>query len=125
LNSKKAINRPVILVVEDEPLLRLNAVGMVESAGFEAVEAADAAQAVAILEKRTDIRVIFTDIDLRKGVDGIRLAAIVRDRWPPIEIILTSGYISPKQADLPERSLFFSKPYKEKEVLEAMRKLAA
>ena len=120
-----APGRPVILVVEDEPLLRLNAVDMVEEAGFEAVEAADATEAVAILEKRLDIRIIFTDIDMPRGIDGVKLAALVRDRWPPIEIIVTSGHIAPRQQDLPARALFFAKPFKEKEVVEAMWKLAA
>lgn len=104
--NRNAIRRPVILVVEDEPLLRLNAVDMVEDAGFEAVEAADATEAVAILEKRFDICIIFTDIDMPRGLDGVKLAALVRDRWPPIEIILTSGHIAPRQQDLPARSLF-------------------
>ncbi len=119
------IKRPVVLIVEDEPLLRLSAVDMVEDAGFEAVEAADATQAVAILEKRFDIRIVFTDIDMPRGLDGMKLAALVRDRWPPIEIIMTSGHIAPRQADLPARTLFFSKPYKEKEVVAAMWKFAA
>jgi CheY-like chemotaxis protein len=125
LTIGNAIKRPVVLIVEDDPLLRLTAVDMVEDAGFEAIEAADATQAVAILEKRLDIRVVFTDIDMPRGIDGMKLAALVRDRWPPIEIILTSGYFAPKPADLPARCLFFSKPYRENEVLAAMRKFAA
>jgi CheY-like chemotaxis protein len=120
-----ATKRPVILIVEDEPLLRLSAIDMVEAAGFEAVDAADATQAVAILEKRLDIRIVFTDIDMPRGIDGVRLAALVRDRWPPIEIILTSGYVVPKQLNLPARCLFFAKPYKEKDVVSAMWKFAA
>jgi CheY-like chemotaxis protein len=125
LADANSIRRPVVLVVEDEPILRLHAVDMVESAGFEAVEASDATQAVAILERRLDIRIVFTDIDMPRGLDGMKLAALVRDRWPPIEIILTSGYVAPRQLELPLRSLFFPKPYKEKDVLAAMRKFAA
>jgi CheY-like chemotaxis protein len=93
--------------------------------GFEAVEAADATQAVAILEKRFDTCIVFSDIDMPGGVDGIRLATLVRDRWPPIQIILTSGHVMPRQQDLPIGALFFSKPIREKEVVEAMWKLAA
>ena len=123
--SRDEIKRPVVLVVEDETLLRLNAVDMVEAAGFEGVEAANATQAVAILESRLDICILFTDIDMPGGLDGVRLAALVRDRWPPIHIILTSGHLRPKQEDLPANSLFFPKPIRDKEIVEAMWKFAA
>ena len=82
---------PLVLVVEDEPLLRLAAVEMVEDAGYVAVEAADAFEAVRILESRDDIRIVFTDIDMPGGMSGVTLAAAIRDRWPPIDIIMTSG----------------------------------
>ena len=68
------------------------AVAMVEHAGFEAVAAANAAQAIEILESRLDIRIVFSDISMPEGIDGVRLAATIRNRWPPIEIILTSGF---------------------------------
>lgn len=116
--------RQIILVVEDEPILRMSAVDMVEEAGFEAVEAADATQAVEILERRLDIRIVFTDIDMPRGIDGMKLAAIIRERWPPIEIILTSGHHDTKDIDLPQRSLFFPKPYNEKDVVAAMHSMA-
>ena len=98
---------------------------MVERAGFEAVEAANAAEAVSILEARLDIRIMFSDIDMPGGLDGLKLAALVRNRWPPIDVILTSGYSAPKSADLPARGLFFPKPYDERDVVLAMRKFAA
>ena len=97
----------------------------VTRAGFEAVEAANAAQAIEILESRMDIRVVFSDIDMPEGIDGVRLAAIIRDRWPEIEIILTSGFVEPSRVELPTRGLFFSKPYDEQQVITAMRKFAA
>lgn len=117
--------RYVVLVVEDEPLLRMLAVDVVEAAGFEALEAADATQAVVILEQRPDIRIMFTDIDMPRGMNGVKLAAAVRHRWPPIEIIVTSGHVVPALGDLPPRSVFFSKPYREDQVVAAMRRLAA
>lgn len=117
--------RHVVLVVEDEPLLRMLAVDVVEAAGFEALEAADSTQAVGILEVRADIRVIFTDIDMPRGMNGVKLAAAVRRRWPPIGIIVTSGHQIPAFGDLPPHSVFFSKPYREDQVVEAMRRLAA
>lgn len=114
----------VVLVVEDEPILRMMAVDMVEDAGFVAVEAADATEAVRILETRFDIRIVFTDVDMPRGVDGMRLAAIIRDRWPPIEIIITSGMKSADQLRLPVRTEFFSKPYAPEKVVAAMRRMA-
>lgn len=115
----------VVLVVEDEPLLRMAAVDMVETAGFETVEAANATAAIKILEARLDIRIVFSDIDMPMGMDGMRLAAIIRDRWPPIEIILVSGHVNAPDVTLPPRSIFFSKPYRESEVVAAMKRFAA
>lgn len=117
--------RPIVLVVEDEPVLRMMAVDLVEDAGFEAVEAANAAQAVAILERRLDIRIVFTDIDMPHGMDGIRLAALIRDRWPPIDIIITSGKVEPHPDALPARSVYFSKPYRTEQVVGTLREMAA
>lgn len=116
---------PVVLVVEDEPILRMMAVDVVEEAGFEAVEAAGADEAVAILESRPDIRIVFTDIDMPGGADGMKLAAAIRDRWPPIEIIITSGKRKPRPEDMPARGVFFPKPYKRQEVAAMMRRMAA
>ena len=121
MTSKK---RQIVLVVEDEPILRMTAVDMVEDAGFEAVEAADATQAVKILESRPDIRIVFTDIDMPRGMDGIKLAALIRDRWPPIDIIITSGHANAPDLTMPPRSLFFAKPYNEKIIVSAMKKFA-
>lgn len=117
--------RPIVLVVEDEPLLRMMAVDLVEDAGFEAVEAANAVDAVDILERRTDIRVVFTDVDMPRGMDGLRLAVLIRDRWPPIEIIVTSGKVAPGMDRLPDRAVFFAKPYRTDQVTDTLRRLAA
>jgi CheY-like chemotaxis protein len=115
----------VVLVVEDEPLLRLLAVDMVENGGFEALEADGANEAIRILEVRLDIRIVFTDIDMPMGVDGLSLAAIIRDRWPPIAIIITSGKTTVFTRDMPEGGVFFPKPYLPEEVMAAMHKMAA
>ncbi len=115
----------VILVVEDEPLQLMMAVDLVETAGFDVVEARSADEAVRILENRLDIRVVFTDIDMPGGVDGMKLAATIRDRWPPIELIIISGKRRPQPDDLPARGVFFSKPYRREEVTTALRRFAA
>jgi DNA-binding NtrC family response regulator len=114
----------VVLVVEDEVVLRLMAVAVVERAGFEAIEACNADEAVRILESRNDIRIVFTDIDMPGSMDGMKLAACVRDRWPPVEIIVTSGHIAPEDVTLPERGVFFPKPYDPEVVSQTMRRMA-
>ena len=117
--------KTVILVVEDDPLLRLAAIDMVEDAGFEAIEASNATEAVRILERRLDIRIVFTDVDMPGGMDGVRLAALIRDRWPPIAIIVTSGQVHADDVSLPSGSLFFPKPYREAEIVGAFRHVSA
>jgi CheY-like chemotaxis protein len=116
--SKKSA---AVLIVEDEPLVRLCAVSMVEEAGFEVVEATNADEAIRILESRSDIRVIFTDIHMPGSMDGLRLAHAVRDRWPPIKIIVTSGRGPVTKRDLPEGGLFFAKPYNPVQVGDVLR----
>jgi len=104
-------SKGVVLVVEDEPLVRMVAAATIEEAGFETIEAVGAESAIAILEDRKDIRIVFADIHMPGSMDGLRLARIVRNRWPPIELILTSGLMKIGQRDLPERSVFLAKPY--------------
>jgi two-component system, response regulator PdtaR len=100
-----------VLVVEDEILLRITAIDMIEEAGFETVEAGNAAEAIAILENHSNIRVIFTDIQMPGAMDGLKLAAAVRRRWPLIQIIATSGRSCIGEGDLPKGGLFLTKPY--------------
>ncbi len=116
--------RAVVLVAEDEPLLRMMAVDLVEEAGFEAAEAADATEAIEILESRADVRIVFSDIDMPPGLDGLGLAALIRRRWPPIAVILTSGKLRPRTDEMPMGGVFFSKPYREVDVLATMRRMS-
>jgi CheY-like chemotaxis protein len=104
-------NRPVVLIVEDEILLRMDAVDIIAAAGFEVVDAADADEAIKILEARRDIAVVFTDTHLPGSMDGLKLARAVRGRWPPIKIVATSGRVNVKETDLPEGGRFLPKPY--------------
>jgi CheY-like chemotaxis protein len=100
----------VVLVVEDEMLLRMRAVDMVEDAGYTSVQAVDADEAVAILESRSDIALLFTDIQMPGSMDGLRLAHAVHERWPPIKIILVSGQLKLADIEIPANSRFFGKP---------------
>jgi CheY-like chemotaxis protein len=113
----------VVLVVEDEMLLRMRAVDMVEEAGFTSVEAVDADQAVAILESRSDIALLFTDIQMPGSMDGLKLAHAVRKRWPPIKIILVSGQLKLTDLELPADSRFFGKPLEAKVMIAQMRSM--
>ena len=117
----KVHGRSTVLVVEDETLLRLDIVDCLAEAGFEVEEAADAAQAISILERRQDIRLVFTDIDMPGSMDGLKLAAYVRDRWPPIKIIVTSGHVSVEPDQIPPGGRFFGKPYDRPKIAEAIR----
>src|SRR5258708_20342918 len=93
--------RPVVLVVEDDFLLRMDASQIIEAAGFLVVEAANADQAIIILESRDDISVVFTDIQMPGSMDGLKLARAVRGRWPPINIVPTSGHRTLSESHLP------------------------
>jgi CheY-like chemotaxis protein len=113
----------VVLVVEDEAIVRFMTVTSLEEAGFPVIEAANADEAVRILESRSDIRIVFTDIDMPGSMDGMKLAACIRDRWPPVDIILTSGHFAAQDVKIPERGLFFPKPYDPQAVGQAMRRM--
>ena len=116
---------PNVLIVEDEMILRMRAVDIVEDAGFNPVEAINADQAISILESRSDISLLFTDIQMPGSMDGLKLAAAVRDRWPPVKIIVTSGHRTVEITDMPDGSVFFSKPYRHEGVIESIRELLA
>jgi CheY-like chemotaxis protein len=115
--------RAVVLVVEDEILLRMSAVDMVEDAGYTSVEAANADEAVAILESRSDIALLFTDIQMPGSMDGLKLAQTVHDRWSPIKIILVSGQLKPSGIDFPLGSRFFGKPLEAKAMIAQMQNM--
>lgn len=116
--------RKRVLVVEDDALLRMDAVQMIEEAGFDVVEAANADDAISILEARSDIDVIFTDIDMPEGsMNGLKLAHAVRGRWPPVKIITTSGHFNVKGHDLPSGGEFIPKPYSFVEVTRTLHRV--
>ena len=118
-----SVVQAVILVVEDEMLLRMRAVDMVEDAGYTSVEAVDADEAVAILESRSDIVLLLTDIQMPGSMDGLKLAHTVHERWPPIRIILVSGQLKLANIDIPAGSLFFGKPIEAGEMIAQMQKM--
>jgi CheY-like chemotaxis protein len=113
----------VVLVVEDKHIVRMQAVLILENAGYNVVEACNADEAIAILETREDIRVVVTDIEMPGSMDGIKLARAVRDRWPPIELIVMSGRHRVRADELPPRAKFMPKPYTPGGLITAIRTL--
>ena len=112
-----------VLVVEDEPITRMDVVEQLEESGFKVFEAPDADRAIKILEANSAIRVLFTDIDMPGSMDGLKLAAAVRDRWPPIRIVVASGLRKINVNSLPADSRFFTKPYSVIEIAATMRSM--
>jgi two-component sensor histidine kinase len=104
-------------------VLRMRAVDIVEDAGFTAIEAVNADEALAILESRSDISLLFSDIQMPGTMDGLKLAHAVHDRWPDIKIILVSGQVQPTEDDKPANSRFFGKPIEDKQMIEELKEM--
>jgi two-component sensor histidine kinase/CheY-like chemotaxis protein len=104
-------------------VLRMRAVDIVEDAGFTAVEAVNADQALSILESRSDISLLFSDIQMPGSMDGLKLAHAVHDRWPSIKILLVSGQVKLSDADKPADSRFFGKPLEVKQMIAELQQM--
>ncbi len=112
-----------VLIVEDEPIVRMSACDMVEDAGYTAIEAADADEAIALLESRDDIAVVFTDIEMPGSINGAALANQVHHRWPPIRVIVTSGNAVADELSLPPSATFIPKPYRGSQISAMMARI--
>jgi len=121
----RGVRLPVILIVDDEFLIRSTTAEAIRDAGFEVVEAGNADQAIAILESRSDVQVVFTDIQMPGLMDGAKLAHAIRNRWPPVRIIATSGQVAVETLDLPAGTLLFPKPYSHWSIAGTLRALTA
>jgi CheY-like chemotaxis protein len=109
--------KPTILVVEDEPLLRMYAADLLEENGFGVVEAANADAALKLLETRDDVRLLFTDVRMPGSCNGMDLARQVHARWPHILLVITSGHLRPAEEEIPDHGHFIAKPYRATELL--------
>lgn len=114
----------VVLVVEDEPLIRLDAADMIEDAGCNVLQVGDADTALFTLNKRNDVQVLFTDVDMPGSMDGIELAHRVADKWPGISIIIASGKLGLDKMDLPTGAVLLAKPYPYSQVELALQNAA-
>jgi len=101
----------------------MDAAAILKVAGFGTIEASNADEAIAILEARPDIHVVFTDVQMPGTMDGLRLAKFVKHRWPPIKIVATSGLVNVRQDDLPEGGRFLPKPYSPAQIVGTLREL--
>ena len=115
--------RPVVLIVEDEFLVRTGTRAAVEMAGFDVLEAGDADEAIASLAVRNDVSLIFTDVHMPGSMDGLKLAHFVRDRWPPVKIVATSARVRITESDLPEGERFLPKPYSAADIASTLHEL--
>src|SRR5690349_20499121 len=116
--------RTSVLIIEDEPLLRICAADLAKEEGFNVHEAEDADQALLILEAYFDITIVITDIQMAGSMDGLQLAAYAHDRWPPLRFIVISGQCHPTAADMPPGAIFFTKPYPFDAMRRALRSFA-
>ena len=118
-------SKTVILVVEDNALIRLGAIDFIVAAGFDALEAKSADEAISILQMRPDVRLVFTDVEMPGSIDGLKLAHYIRGRWPAVRMIVVSGKIFLEQSHLPAGARYFSKPYSDISIIETMNGMLA
>jgi len=104
-------NSPVVLLVEDEPLVRIFLSDLLDESGFRVLEAANAEEALTILGAELDVHVMLTDVDMPPGLNGYELARRVHEHWPGVEILVTSGRQWPTEGDLPHGAVFLAKPF--------------
>ena len=113
-----------VLIVEDEPIIRLGMVSSIEDAGYAVVEASSADEAISLLTQDDEVRVVVTDVDMPGSMNGIRLAHYVRRRWPPIQLLVISGKVGVGTGELPAGVRFMSKPYQEPQLLHVIATLS-
>jgi CheY-like chemotaxis protein len=112
-----------VLIVEDELLVRKDAAAFIEDAGYVVYEAKDAEAAIRILELHSEIRFVFTDVNMPGSMDGLKLAHYVRKRWPPVKLIITSGLVNLREEDMPAGAAFVQKPYLAAHITDRMREM--
>jgi two-component system, response regulator PdtaR len=114
---------PVLLVVDDEAMVRMNGVMMLEDAGYEVIDAASADEAIELLQNAPDVRLVFTDVDMPGSMNGVELATVIHERWPNIRLLLTSGHHRLANSTLPDHGRFISKPYSGETVVDQVGSL--
>lgn len=123
MDSEKldTVPEPIALVVDDEPLIRMDTADLISAAGSYAVEASTADEAFAFLERYSSLQLLFTDVQTGGHLDGYELARKVAERWPNIEVVIASGARRPKEGDLAGNASFIQKPFSVETVLDALK----
>jgi len=116
-------DRPVVLIVEDEPLVRMLGADVLEDAGFEVVEAFNGDEALQVLDARPDIKVLFTDVNMPGSLDGLELARVVHERRPDIKLLIASGQVRLSEDQIPDQGRFLTKPYGPEAIVRHVREL--
>jgi CheY-like chemotaxis protein len=114
--------REAVLVVEDEPLVRMVALDALSDCGLVAYEAADAEEALGVLDAHSDIGLVFTDVNMPGSLDGVKLVQRIHKLWPKIELIVTSGRELLMDRQLPDHGSFLAKPYRMGQLIDLVRK---
>lgn len=123
-NSERAVgDAPVVMLVEDDPLIRLVASDILADAGFRTIEACSADEALIMLQAKPDAVALVTDVQMPGSIDGFGLAHLVACRWPHTGIVIVSGRAVPGEGDLPPHALFLTKPYSPSALVSAVRKV--
>jgi CheY-like chemotaxis protein len=117
-----SVGSTLVLVVDDDPLVRMYGVELVAESGFPTIEASSGDEALRILESRSDVGVLFTDVEMPPAkMTGVQLAEIVHGRWPDIHLVVTSGRANLTDDDLPDDGRFIGKPYTPGDVAEVLQ----
>jgi CheY-like chemotaxis protein len=117
MNQTSNADHPTILVADDDELIRLHASELLEESGYTVVEADNAEEALQIMEARKDVRLLFTDIQMPPGINGLELAREVHKRWPSVLLVITSGQVQPTRSEIADDGRFLRKPYLAKDLL--------
>ncbi len=114
-----------IMVVDDEPILRLVVSEILQDAGYSVSNAPTADDALAMLEEGCEARVVVTDVHMPGRLDGFELAEVICRRWPHIGVVIVSGRLCPTADDLPDESRFLSKPFSPEVLTSTVQEVAA
>ena len=114
---------PVVLIVEDEPLVRMTNLDILHEAGFRVVDANDADEAFEVLRRRDDVRAVLTDVDMPGSMNGFEFARLVTQGWPEVGVLVISGKTRPAQSDMPAGAVFLPKPYDAPRLVEELRRV--
>jgi CheY-like chemotaxis protein len=122
---RRVVKHPVVLLVEDEPLVRLTQVDILKESEFWVIEAQDADEAFELLKSRPEIDAILTDVDMPGSMDGFEFARLVRQGWPEVAVLVISGKTGPGPGDLPPNATFLHKPILPDNLIAALQDVMA